>query len=298
MVTRRTTRRYYLLRPDAEGVSRRIYLYVTAVIAKKFGIEVHALQVLSTHMHEVLTDVYGNLPAFLRERNRLLANALKLRHKWPEEVFQRAPASCVELYGAKAIAQKIGYTLANCIKTGVVDDLKQWPGATSQLEDIDGEGISVERPDFYFNPKNPNWPERATLHITMPGVLTQTYGGGALEVLRDCLQGAVALARRGMSRVGNRVAERVARLFSLPVTTRSTSPDAVGGRDPTFAYGGDPSMKAQAMEDRRNFRELYLKAFEALRRGVLTMRFPPGTWRWCQELLPPALHPPSGPTTG
>ena len=87
MITRRTTRRHFLLRPDADGTIQQLYWYTTAVLAKKFGIKIHAVQMLSTHLHEVLTDVRGELPRFLQRRNRLLALALKCQHKWPEEVF-------------------------------------------------------------------------------------------------------------------------------------------------------------------------------------------------------------------
>src|SRR4029079_16235741 len=111
LITRRTTRRYFLLRPAADGTMQGIYWYATAVMAAKFGIELHAVQVLSTHIHEVLTDVRGTLSAFLRERNRLFANAMKCHRQWPEEVFQRAPTSCVELYGPEAVTKEIGYTL-------------------------------------------------------------------------------------------------------------------------------------------------------------------------------------------
>ena len=70
-VTRRTTRRHFLLAPDRAGEVARIYRYVTGLIAAKFGIEIHAVQMLSTHIHEVLTDVNGMLPRFLEQRNRL-----------------------------------------------------------------------------------------------------------------------------------------------------------------------------------------------------------------------------------
>ena len=120
MITRRTTRRHFLLRPDRDGTAQQIYWYTTAILAKKFGVELHAVQVLSTHMHEVLTDVHGNLPAFLRERNRALANALKCHRKWPEEVFQRAAANCVELLGEDSVMKQIAYTIANCVDAGLV----------------------------------------------------------------------------------------------------------------------------------------------------------------------------------
>src|SRR4051812_20366591 len=112
-VTRRTTRRFFLLRPDADKTVQDLYWYITAVLAGELGVELHAVQVLSTHMHEVLTDTRGELPRFLQQRNRLFANAIKCHRNWPEEVFARRPASCLELYGSAAVLKEIAYTLAN-----------------------------------------------------------------------------------------------------------------------------------------------------------------------------------------
>src|SRR6187401_2428681 len=127
-VTRRTTRRHFLLRPDADKTLQELYWYTTAVIAAERGIELHAVQMLSTHIHEVLTDTRGELPRFLQQRNRLFANAIKRHRHWPEEVFARAPASCVALYGVRAILKEIGYTLANCVEAGLVHHPDDWPG--------------------------------------------------------------------------------------------------------------------------------------------------------------------------
>ena len=78
LVTRRTTRRHFLMNPDKRRVLLAVYWYATALLAAEFGIEIHAVQVLSNHMHEVLTDTRGELPKFLSQRNRLMANAIKV----------------------------------------------------------------------------------------------------------------------------------------------------------------------------------------------------------------------------
>ena len=70
LVTRRTTRRYFLLTPDKRRILLAFYWYATAVLAAEFGIEIHAVQMLSNHLHEVLTDTRGRLPDFLSQRNR------------------------------------------------------------------------------------------------------------------------------------------------------------------------------------------------------------------------------------
>ena len=167
-VTRRTTRRHFLLRPDENRELQELYWYTTGVIAAETGVELHAVQVLSTHIHEVLTDTRGELPRFLQQRNRLLANAIKCHRGWPEEVFARAPASCVALYGAAAVEKEIGYTLANCVEAGLVARPEDWPGVTITREGLGRAVIRVARPSAYFDPNNPRWPAEVVLRVTLP----------------------------------------------------------------------------------------------------------------------------------
>lgn len=80
MVTRRTLRRTHLLRPDA--AFNQLYRYCLAVLAARYGILVHAVVVMSTHEHLVLTDSRGQLPRFLQELHRLVALGVKVLRKW------------------------------------------------------------------------------------------------------------------------------------------------------------------------------------------------------------------------
>jgi putative transposase len=285
-ITRRTTRRHFLFRPDADGASKRIYWYVTAVLAAKFGIELHAVQMLSTHLHEIVTDVRGVLPAFLRERNRILANVLKCHRRWPEEVFQRAAASCVELYGPEAVVKEIGYTLANCVEAGLVNAPEHWPGPTVGVDEIGERVIEVERPPMYFDPDNPVWPMRASIAITMPPSLLKAHGDRARDVLRSAVRDAVARARE-LAQAARRRVRDVARLCTVPFTKRARSPEPLRTRNPAFATAGNRELTKQATAELRAFRTLYRRARDAMKTGLGALPFPEGTWRWCRELLPP-----------
>lgn len=286
MVTRRTTRRHFLLRPDREGVTQQIYWYTTAVLAKKFGIQIHAVQMLSTHLHEVLTDTRGMLPAFLRERNRALANALKCHLGWTEEVFQRAPANCVELFGVDAILRQIGYTVANCVEAGLVNGPEEWPGVGVVANDIGVRVVRAMRPQVYFDPKNPVWPSEAELRITMPDALSAACGEqDAKRRVMTAIARAVEAARERARRAG-RVVSSVSDILKVAFTRRSRSFETFGAREPTFAAAGNPQQAAEALSTRQAFLTAYRKAREAVKAGDLFARFPDGTWRWKNELVP------------
>ena len=59
-VTRRTVCRFYLLRPDRELTEG--FLYCLGAAAERHGIALHAVCVMSTHVHLVFTDVRGVYP--------------------------------------------------------------------------------------------------------------------------------------------------------------------------------------------------------------------------------------------
>src|SRR5262249_44327205 len=59
LITRRVVLRHMLLSPD-DAITQLIH-YVLAVLALRYGLQVHALCAMSTHLHLVVTDVHGVL---------------------------------------------------------------------------------------------------------------------------------------------------------------------------------------------------------------------------------------------
>jgi putative transposase len=241
-ITRRTTRRFFLLNPDDKETVWNIYWYVTAVLAEEFGIEIHAVQVLSNHMHEVLTDTRGEIARFLQQRNRLFANALKVFLGWEEEVFARGGVSCVDLYGPDAILQQIGYTLANAVEAGLALNPEDWPGVTHAASDIGTREIQVNRPEYYFDPENRRWPEAAKIAITVPPELKTSLG---LEKARECINSAVNAAvnaARDAAQKAGRVLKSKAAILATKHTTKASARETHGERNPTFAAAGNSPL--------------------------------------------------------
>ncbi|MBK8214466.1 MAG: transposase [Myxococcales bacterium] len=284
LVTRRTTRRYFLLTPDKRRILLAFYWYATAVLAAEFGIEIHAVQMLSNHLHEVLTDTRGRLPDFLSQRNRLLANAIKVLRGWPEEVFSREGASIVALYGEEAVLQKIGYTLANVVEAGLAASPEDWPGVTLAATDIGTRTIRVARPELYLDAENTRWPAAAEISITVPPALEASSGHeGARARIVSAVNAAVEKARI-VARKAGKFVRSLAWIFAVPHTTRASSFEKVGARNPSFAAGGNVEMAARALKERAAFLGAYREAFRAMRNAVRDVFFPAGTWRLVREL--------------
>jgi putative transposase len=128
LLTRRVLRRQTLLRPDA--AITQILLYVLAVSASRFGIQVHALCAMSTHVHLVVTDVHGVLPRFLHAFHRITALCTKVLRKWEGPLWDPEHTSVVRLLTREARVEKIAYVLANPVAAGLVEHARDWPGAT------------------------------------------------------------------------------------------------------------------------------------------------------------------------
>lgn len=286
--TRRATRRHHLFTPDEEGVADQVYWYCTAVTAKQLGIELHMMQLMSTHPHEVLTDTLGVLPRFFELRNRIFANAMKVHLGWPEEVFSKTPANWVELATPEAAVKEIAYTCANCVEAGLVRTPRRWPGAKVLVEEIGRRVVTVPRPDFYFDPDNPNWPDEVSIPIVMPAMLTKAYGSeeGARQAIQAELDERIRKAHAKNKRSGRGYAG-AKRVLKTPHTARARSYEAFGARTPTFAAAGNGAVAAAFVQRRREFLQAYRRAWTDWKAGMRDVLFPFGTWKMrCYHAAP------------
>lgn len=252
------------------------YWYVTAVLAKELGIALHATQMLSTHMHEVLTDTLGLLPRFLQKRNRVLAAFIKAHRGWPEEVFARGSPNCVQLYGGAAVLKKIGYTIANCVEAGLVRRPAMWPGVSAVVEERP-RVIRARRPALYFDTERARWPEFAEIVLVMPRVLEREMGGRAPNAVLAAVHAAVIAARQHVAARGGRFADPLS-LTRISHETRATSDEGVRPRAPSFATGGLQHLRGLAVAERRDFLTRYRLALGRAQRGRRPT-FPEGAWR-------------------
>ena len=278
MVTHRAVLRHYLFTPDAAGIVEQIYWFTTAYAAQQTGVKVHVVQLMSTHPHEVLTDVRGELPRFFELRNRLLSNALKVLHGWRGEVFDSRQSVWVELVNVEAVIKESAYVEVNCVAAGAVRTPSRWPGAKALAQDMGKRTIRVKCPDVYF--RKDNWPKELTLDITIPDLLRAAYGDDA--TCRAVVQAEVDRQAQSARRKNKRGFLGKRRVLKQPHTKRATSREPLRQMNPTFSTAGD--QKAAKEVHRRNiaFHRAYRKAWARWQRGNRDVAFPSGTWkmRW------------------
>ena len=277
-LSRRTTRRHFLLHPDEAREMEQIYWYCLAHAAKLHGIVVHAACLMSTHAHEVITDVRGVYPKFLETLHRNLAQCTKALRGWPEEVFNKRSTGVHALLTPAAMVESIAYLIANPVEAGAVSYAKDCPGAHTLAADVGARVIRVKRPTHYFRPDNPDWPDELELRLEMTAALQLDYGpelarARISERVRAKQHQAWNKAKRtGIAFVGAR------RLLQLPHTKRAKSDEVFGSLNPQFAAAGNRGAATEAVKRLRAFKAQYARAFAAWTAGDRSACFPVGTW--------------------
>lgn len=276
LLTRRVLRRHLLLRPDA--AINQLLVYALAVSARRYGVEVHALCAMSTHLHLVVTDVQGVLPRFLQFFHRLVAMGTKVLRKWEGPVWDHEPTSVVRLLTQAAVVEKIAYVLANPVAAGLVRHAREWPGVKVDVGELGRGVLRATRPSAYLDPENPQWLEQATLPLTLPPGIDHESAEGfrhqvAAELGRLENQAHAEAERQKLRFLG---AERASMVSPYE---RATSFERQRERNPTFAVGreqGDAWRAAAAAL--RAFRSSYRAALKRWCAGVRNALFPVGTW--------------------
>jgi len=281
MITRRTLRRHHLFRPDS--AIRQLYLYTLALCARQFDILVHAVTLMSTHEHLIVTDTKGRHPEFLRRLHRLVSLGTRVLRRWEGPTWDPEQASVVRLLTEQAIIEKLAYVMANPVKAGLVRHARDWPGITVLPHELGRRVWTAKRPQVYFDANNSQWPNTIELTLTLPPSLQPRYSAEALrEAVREELERHERMAHQEVQTRGWRVlgADRVRRLSPY---RRATSFELLRDRNPTFAVGrGQKKMFFTAVAELRAFRRAYRQALEQWRTGLRSVVFPQGTWCMCR----------------
>ena len=267
LITRRCSQRTFRLRPSEQ--TNNAFLYCLAVAAKKSGVVVHAVCVMSDHHHAVVTDVDGALPIFFRELHRMTAKTLNASQGQTENLWSPEPTNAVYLAEAEDVLRKIAYVVANPVDAGLVAQPEEWPGVLLWGE----QRLLVKRPREYFDP-NGDADDEIELLIVPPRA--------ALELadwdrrLAAEISALVAEAHVAVSELGWRFLGKAA-VLAASFVARAKSYEIKRGVVPKIAAIHRETRKAVIREYAR-FHAAYDVALAAWRAGDRGALFPPGTW--------------------
>jgi len=270
LVTRRCAQRQFLLRPSR--VTNQTFLYVLALAAERYRVEVHTFCVLSNHAHLVVTDPHANLPAFHQFLDGLVARALNASLGRWEAFWAPDTYSAVRLVSQGDVVDKIAYVLANPVEAGLVAAGSAWPGLWSAPERIGGHAFVVERPKHFFDPRG-GLPDRVTLQLTVPP------GFDSAEQFRVALEPALEFREAGArSRYKGRGGFLgVDRVLAQKPFARPRPGEARRHLNPRIA-GRDKWKRIEALGRLAEFLRAYRAAWNAKRAGARGTPFPHGTY--------------------
>jgi REP element-mobilizing transposase RayT len=268
LVTRRCAQRQFLLKPST--VTNDVFLYLLAVAAQRFGIQVHAFCVLSNHFHLVVTDTQARLPAFHQFLDALVARALNASLGRWEAFWAPNSYSAVRLLSPSDILDKSAYVLANPVAAGLVRTGRLWPGLWSAPERIGAEPFDVRRPTHFFDPKG-CLPETVSLQLIPPP------GFASGDEFREKLAVEVAELEARASRNATGGFLGVARIVAQKTTGRPGPGEPRRTLNPRVA-ARDKWKRIEALGRLAEFLRAYRHAWAARREGKRNVIFPCGTY--------------------
>jgi REP element-mobilizing transposase RayT len=271
LVTRRCSERRFFLRPSK--ALNEVVRYILAVAAERHGVALHAFCVLSNHLHLIVTDVRGNLPAFEQYVGSLVARAINALHGHWESFWAPGSYSAVKLPEASDTLSKIAYVLANPVAAGLVRHAREWPGLWSAPEEIGAGPAVVRRPDHFFR-EDGEMPETATLQLVCPRGFESVEAFrrqliSALTGLED--EAARELAAEGRFFLGRR------RVLTQKPGAWPVTHEPHRELNPRIA-GRDKWKRIEAIARLKSFLKEYRTAWLEFTRGVRDTIFPPGTY--------------------
>ena len=250
-----------------------IFIYVLAIAAKRYGVLVHAVCVLSNHVHLILTDVDGRLPAFMQYLDSLVARAVNVSLGRFEAFWATDGSySAVEPLDPADVLAKTAYVLANPVAAGLVRRASEWPGLWTAPEQIGVETLSARRPRVFFDPAS-HLPETVELELSVPPSFAATEFRSLLaEAVRE-LEQAHARERTAQGR-GFLGVVRV--LAENPLASPPTRP-ARFELKPRIA-ARDKWKRIEGILRIKDFERDYRRARRDMLSGVRDVIFPAGTY--------------------
>jgi REP element-mobilizing transposase RayT len=273
LITRRCAQRQFLLRPTK--ITNELLGYLLAVAARRFHVDVHALCVMSNHVHLVVTDHDAQLPAFTQYLDGLVARSMNaLLARW-ENFWAPSSYSAVALIGAADIVDKVTYVLANPVAAGLVSRGRKWPGLWSSPSRMGAGTLEYGRPRHFFREQAGSpMPARVMLGLVVPPGFDDAAG------YREDLEARLAdeekkvaadLAARGLGFLGR------ARILAQRPTSRPQGPESRRELSPRVACR-DRWRRIQSLRRLKEFLLEYRLAFRAWRQGEVGVVFPHGTY--------------------
>ena len=273
MITKRVAKRRYGLRPCRR--TNAIVLYIVAVIAKHYQIQLHGLTVMSNHYHATLTDPEGNVCNFTRDCHSFITRALNAEFGEFESLWSSQQTSHVTCVEPSDLVDKMVYSMANPVKAGLVAHGKSWPGIRMAWP---APAVEVRRTGTFFrNADSETWPETAVLELVRPPGYEELDDEELGAMIHEAIEAREAEHRKERYGKGLRFLGR-RKVLEQSRDDRPRSHEEHGTISPRVACR-NKWLRIERLAQNRAWLEAYQKALKRWRAGDRTVEFPHGTYK-------------------
>jgi hypothetical protein len=139
-ITTRTIQGRFLLRP-----SRKLIAVLHGILGRAlalYGVRLHAFFFASNHYHLIISiKNVRHLAKFMGYVNGNIGRIVGGLHGWPEGFWSRR-YTAIEILDDEAQVDRLAYILSHGCKEGLIDDPRDWPGATCVRALLDGAPLT------------------------------------------------------------------------------------------------------------------------------------------------------------
>jgi hypothetical protein len=289
-ITRRCLERRMFLATGRDAAQLvNFYGYTLGLALDRYDTLFHATCVMGNHHHLDATDQHGNRPAFKDSLHANLARGLNAK-RGRFDKFWSADGSCDTCQPSdEETLEDLAYTEANPVVAGLVKWARRWPGFTSHGWRF-GETRTFKRPDWYYDPENPENPSEVGITRVRPPIFLELSDDELFDLLMKRVRELELQAQADMRARGRRFrGER--KLARDHWNAAPTSWEDRFTVTPKVVASCKWKRLAQLQRDREWERE-YAERRAELQRGV-TPVFPAGTyWLRLHCGVPVAQGPP------
>jgi putative transposase len=274
-ITRRCSRREYLLRPDEE--TNAIFDYCLGEAIARFGLGLIAWKLMSNHYHAIIHDPKGCLPAFLEHFHKMVARVMNARWQRSENFWSSEETCVTRLVSNNDVFDKIIYVLCNPAAADLVDRVHDWPGSSS-LGYLGGKETKHRRPKYFFRDDGV-MPKVATLRATLPARITKNESTASFwQRVRKAVSAREETLREVRMKAKRRVMGRKAVVRVAHTDSPRTGPMTRKGLRPHIACL-DKERRILELDALKAFRATYREARLRWSSGERRVTFPYGTYR-------------------
>ena len=274
LVTRRCHDRRFFLSPFGDPrkghtaeQTTNFYGYTLARAALKYGTQIHAACQMGDHHHLSITDVLGNRPNFKNSVHGNLARGLNGRFGRFDTVWSGGGSCDTVAPSDHQSLDDLAYTDCNPVTSGLVKWAHLWPGFTTYGWRF-GETRTFKRPDWYYDPENPDNDETITLTRVRPPVFLELSDDELFDkLMARCME--IQRAKQDEYDAQNRRFMGVKKLAKTKWWKRAKSWEDRFTQIPTVAASDRSKRIAQLKRDAK-WRAEYAEQRENLRAGQPT----------------------------